>query len=151
MRAPGNASEVRVETLNRALRGWQGSPLVDLADSVLGVAEATRLPELRRTTEENLFQARLELGDHHALVGDLEAAVTARTAPGAALEPADAGPLPLRPPGRRPACLPAATWLCLRPGRAAEVVATARKALAHKDYEMFHSHGEALSPLELED
>ncbi len=45
----------------------------------------------------------------------------------------------------------AATYLSLRPARAAEAVATARKALADQHYEMLHSEGEALSPLQLED
>ena len=45
----------------------------------------------------------------------------------------------------------AATYLSLRPARAAEAVATARSALADQHYEMLRAQGEALSPLELED
>ena len=42
-----------------------------------GMAEAARLGELRRDCEEQLAEARLALGEHRSLVGDLEAAVAA--------------------------------------------------------------------------
>jgi predicted ATPase/class 3 adenylate cyclase len=39
----------------------------------------------------------------------------------------------------------------IRPARAAEAVATAKRALDDQHYEMLHSQGEALSPIQLED
>ena len=60
-----------------ALGLWRGEPLPDLDDQPLGLAEATRLGELRRAGQDGLFEARLALGEHAQLVGALEAAVTA--------------------------------------------------------------------------
>ena len=74
--AAGNPA-LRAETLTAALGLWRGVPLVDLAASAVGVAEATRLGELRRAAEEDLFQARLDGGDQVAVVADLEVAVAA--------------------------------------------------------------------------
>jgi predicted ATPase/DNA-binding SARP family transcriptional activator len=56
---------------------WRGEPVADLADQFVGVAEGVRLAELRRSGEEQLFEARLQLGEHALLVVDLEAAVAA--------------------------------------------------------------------------
>jgi DNA-binding SARP family transcriptional activator len=66
-----------INSLAEALGLWRGDPLVELADQPLGAAEATRLCELRRGAEEDMAQARLDLGQHAALIGDLEAAVGA--------------------------------------------------------------------------
>jgi predicted ATPase/class 3 adenylate cyclase len=60
-----------------ALGWWRGDPLGDLADSPWAAAEITRLVELRHGCEEQLFDARLAIGEHAGLVGDLEAAVVA--------------------------------------------------------------------------
>lgn len=68
--------------LRRALDGlkeacalWRGEPLPDLSDQPLGMADAVRFTQMHLTTEERIFEIRLALGDHDALVGDLEAAV----------------------------------------------------------------------------
>jgi len=63
--------------LGEALGLWRGEPLVELAGQPAGMAERARLAELRRGAEEALVDARLGLGEHAALVGDLEAAVAA--------------------------------------------------------------------------
>src|ERR1700719_766066 len=59
--------------LNEPLGLWRGRCLPDLLDHPFGMAEAARLEELRRTVEEDLAAARLGNGEHHAIVGDLEA------------------------------------------------------------------------------
>ena len=63
--------------LEEALALWRGDPLVELADRPLGAAQSARLMELRRGAVEVLADARLALGEHVPLVGDLEAAVAA--------------------------------------------------------------------------
>jgi predicted ATPase/DNA-binding SARP family transcriptional activator len=65
------------EHLQEALELWRGEPLVELAGQPSGMAEKARLTELRQGAEELLVDARLALGDHAGLVGDLEAAVAA--------------------------------------------------------------------------
>ncbi len=74
--AAGDPSRV-VALLEAALALWRGSALPDLAGSIMGLAEATRLEELRRAAEEDLHEARLANGDHAAVVSDLEAAAQA--------------------------------------------------------------------------
>jgi YVTN family beta-propeller protein len=63
--------------LGEALSWWRGPPVPDLAASSVGGGEATRLGELRAAAQEDLYEARLALGEHVALVADLEAAVAA--------------------------------------------------------------------------
>ncbi len=63
--------------LRAALGLWRGDPLVELADHLVGLAEAARLVELRRAGEDLLADGRLGLGEHAGLVGDLERAVAA--------------------------------------------------------------------------
>ena len=65
------------DRLTAALRLWRGEPLTEVADRPAGTAEATRLAESRRGVEEQLFDARLGLGEHAVLVADLDAAVAA--------------------------------------------------------------------------
>lgn len=64
-----------LDRLDRALALWRGDPLPDLAGSDVGLAEQTRLVELLRAVEEDRYDARLALGEHAALVGELEAAL----------------------------------------------------------------------------
>jgi predicted ATPase/DNA-binding SARP family transcriptional activator len=64
-----------VASLREGLALWRGEPLHDVADQLAGRAEITRLHELRLVAEEKLADARLGLGEHEVLVGDLEAAV----------------------------------------------------------------------------
>jgi DNA-binding SARP family transcriptional activator len=63
--------------IGRALELWRGAPLPDLTAGPLGVTEAARLLERRAGAEEDLFEARLRLGDHQGVVPDLQAAVAA--------------------------------------------------------------------------
>ena len=66
-----------VAELSRALELWRGEPVIDLAEGPAGTAEVVRLHERRAGAEEDLFDGRLQLGDHHGLVADLRAAVEA--------------------------------------------------------------------------
>jgi predicted ATPase/DNA-binding SARP family transcriptional activator len=65
------------EVTSRALSLWRGEPLPDLTDHPVGMAEAARLWDLRRSGQERNFAARLALGQHAELVGDLETAIAA--------------------------------------------------------------------------
>ena len=58
-----------------ALRLWRDHPLPELRDWAPGVAEASRLEELRRSVQEDRFEAELACGRHHEAVVDLEAMV----------------------------------------------------------------------------
>ena len=56
---------------------WRGEPLRDLTDGPVGAGEVARLSERRASTEEDLFEGRLQLGDHQGVLPDLKAAVEA--------------------------------------------------------------------------
>lgn len=62
---------------DRALGAWRGLPLYDLGDREVAATARTRLDELRRAAEDDRSEARLALGQHAELVGDLEAALRA--------------------------------------------------------------------------
>jgi DNA-binding SARP family transcriptional activator len=64
----------RAERLRRALGLWRGAALADLvSDCDLALAEkAHRLDELRLDTQEELFDVRLQLGEHVEVVPALE-------------------------------------------------------------------------------
>jgi predicted ATPase/DNA-binding SARP family transcriptional activator len=66
----------RVELLEEALGCWRGSAFEEFAEHDWAQLEAMRLDELHILAQEELFEARLALGAHAALVGDLEALVT---------------------------------------------------------------------------
>ena len=68
---PGSA----VAELARALELWRGEPLPDLVDGPSGAGEVSRLQERRASAEEDLFEGRLQLGDHQGVLPDLSAAV----------------------------------------------------------------------------
>ncbi len=57
------------------LRLWRGPPCRELSEHSWVTAEVVRLEELRRGAEEDLIDARMAMGEHGYLVGDLEAAV----------------------------------------------------------------------------
>ena len=63
------------DRLSAALKLWRGEALADVVDRPAGMAEAARLGESRRSIEEQLFDARLSLGEHAVMVADLDAAV----------------------------------------------------------------------------
>jgi DNA-binding SARP family transcriptional activator len=61
------------DRLGAALALWRGPVLADLADRSFALAESARLNALRRAVQLNWFEARLVLGRHDELAGDLEA------------------------------------------------------------------------------
>jgi predicted ATPase/DNA-binding winged helix-turn-helix (wHTH) protein len=63
------------EDLEAAVRLWQGPPLADLADQPVARAAVPRLEELRLRAVELLIDARLALGEHEALLPELESLV----------------------------------------------------------------------------
>ncbi|MGI5166086.1 BTAD domain-containing putative transcriptional regulator [Spirillospora sp. CA-253888] len=65
------APDVRARLLTEALGLWRGQAFADFADEEFARAEAQRLTEQRLTALEDLAEARLELGDHHELAGEL--------------------------------------------------------------------------------
>lgn len=66
-----------VAELTRALELWRGEPLLDLSDGPTGTTEVTGITERKACAEEDLFEGRLLLGDHHSLVAELRPAVDA--------------------------------------------------------------------------
>jgi DNA-binding SARP family transcriptional activator len=66
-----------VVSLSAALALWRGEPLEELVDSSEGMMVRARLSELRSMAQERLYEARLRLGEHDAVVPDLQAAVRA--------------------------------------------------------------------------
>ena len=69
--AAGDADDAAAD-VQAALELWRGPALSDLADEPLGVAEAGPLEDSRLRALELRNQARLALGEHDALVGELE-------------------------------------------------------------------------------
>jgi predicted ATPase/DNA-binding SARP family transcriptional activator len=76
LREEGQLSEA-ANRLSSGLALWRGRPIPELSDHLIGLNAATRLEELRRTAEEDLFGLRLDLGEHIELVSELEYAVAA--------------------------------------------------------------------------
>ena len=64
-----------VEMLETALACWRGSAFEEFAEHDWARFEAMRLDELHIVAQEELFEARLALGDHVPLIGDLDAFV----------------------------------------------------------------------------
>jgi len=106
-RANGDPARA-VDVLERAASLWSGVPYSDLGEWPAAIAEADRLEEIRKSAEEDLQAARLECGDHRAVVPDAERLVRAD---------------PLRE--RRWAILVTALY---RSGRQADALATLRRA-----------------------
>ncbi|MET0207211.1 MAG: AfsR/SARP family transcriptional regulator, partial [Thermoleophilaceae bacterium] len=69
------APESVASALESALSLWRGAPLADLASEQFAQPESARLDELRVVAIEQLNEARLALGRHAELVGQLEALV----------------------------------------------------------------------------
>jgi DNA-binding SARP family transcriptional activator len=63
--------EQAVATLQAALALWRGSPFADLAYEPFAQREITRLEDLRVAALEQLIEAKLALGGHAELVGQL--------------------------------------------------------------------------------
>ena len=66
---------VALATLREALGLWQGSPYGDLGSAPALVAEVSRLDELRLLAVEHRIDADLTLGNHAAVIGELEALI----------------------------------------------------------------------------
>ncbi len=58
-----------------ALRLWRGAPLADLVDEPFARRETARLEDLRLAAIEQLNEAKLALGRHAELIGQLEALI----------------------------------------------------------------------------
>jgi DNA-binding SARP family transcriptional activator/class 3 adenylate cyclase len=69
--AAGN-EEVAVATLELALTLWRGRPLADVAYAEFAQGEVARLDELHLAAVEELVDARIALGRHGEVVGELE-------------------------------------------------------------------------------
>ncbi len=74
MKRRGDAAET-LRLLDGALRLWRGSAFAEFAFAEFARAEAARLDELRWTAVEDRVEARLALGGHEELVGELEVLV----------------------------------------------------------------------------
>jgi DNA-binding SARP family transcriptional activator/tetratricopeptide (TPR) repeat protein len=68
---PGRA----VSALEEALSLWRGQPLAELAYEPFAQREIARLEELRVAALEHVFEAKLALGAHADVVGQLEALI----------------------------------------------------------------------------
>jgi predicted ATPase/DNA-binding SARP family transcriptional activator len=64
-----------IDRLRDALRLWRGAPLSEFAYEPFAQGEIARLEEARLAAREDRIDAELALGDHSALVGELEALV----------------------------------------------------------------------------
>ncbi len=71
----GGEPAAAAETLRNALSLWRGPPLSEVTFHDFAQAETRRLDELRLTAVEACIDADLELGQHAALIGELEALV----------------------------------------------------------------------------
>ena len=69
--AAGRAAEA-AGALEAALALWRGRPLADLAFEAFAQREIARLDELRAAAQEDLVEARLAVGRHADVLGDLE-------------------------------------------------------------------------------
>jgi DNA-binding SARP family transcriptional activator/ABC-type branched-subunit amino acid transport system substrate-binding protein len=64
-----------VSALEGALSLWRGQPLAELAYEPFAQREVARLDDLRVAALEQLIEAKLALGDHAEVVGQLEALI----------------------------------------------------------------------------
>ena len=67
--------EAAAAALEAALAEWRGPPLADLADAPFADRERARLEELRVAAWEELVDARLALGRHAEVAGQLDALI----------------------------------------------------------------------------
>ena len=76
-RARARRGPVAADTLEDALALWRGPALADLDAEPFVAAERRRLEELRWLATEAQIDAELALGREHAVIGELEALVSA--------------------------------------------------------------------------
>lgn len=69
--------DTRVALLTDALALWRGPAYADFADAEFARTAARPLDELRLVVHEELAEARLDIGEHDVLAGELGAAVAA--------------------------------------------------------------------------
>ncbi|WP_209312313.1 AfsR/SARP family transcriptional regulator [Streptomyces lonarensis] len=62
---------VRAGLLSEALGLWRGAAFADFADEPFARGAIARLAEERLAAQEDLGEVRLELGEHHELIGEL--------------------------------------------------------------------------------
>ncbi len=67
--------DVALAALEQALALWRGPPLADLAYEPFAQVEIARLEDLRAETIEQLIEAKLALGRHVEVIGQLEALI----------------------------------------------------------------------------
>ena len=68
----GGPAEAAAAALTEALALWRGRPLEDLAYEAFAQREVARLEDLQLAAREQLVEARLALGAHAEVVGELE-------------------------------------------------------------------------------
>lgn len=112
--ASGNAAEA-ADLLGQGLSLWRGPAFGEFAEEHFALAEGARLEEARLTAIEDRYDAGLRLGQHNALVGELEQAVAAH-------------PLRERPAGLLMVCL----YRAGRQGDALDVFHSTRSALVEE-------------------
>lgn len=71
---PGDP-RLAADRLAEGLALWRGPALADFVYAPFAEAEVERLEELRSTALESMAQARLALGEHEAIIGDLRRSV----------------------------------------------------------------------------
>src|SRR5215210_2724878 len=120
--------EPALEALEKGLSLWRGAPLADLAYEPFAQPEIARLEDLRVAALEDLNDAKLALGRHSELVGQLEALI---------------GEHPYR--GRLRAQLMLALYRCERQADALQAYQNARRTLVD---ELGIEPGERLRELE---
>ena len=71
----GGHARSAVTALEEGLALWLGAPLAEFACEPFAQGEIARLDELRATAHEQLIEAKLRLGRHGELVGELESLI----------------------------------------------------------------------------
>ena len=104
----GGYPERAVSMLDEALSLWRGAPLAELAFQPFAQREIGRLDDLRVAALEQLIEAKLALGRHAEVVGQLEALIGEHPYREGLRGAADARPLPLRN-AKRTRCRPTRT------------------------------------------
>ena len=89
----------------RALALWRGDALEDVAGMEFARGEIARLEELRWVATERRVDLLLRLGRHGDTIGELSELVQRMPLARAIARAARARPVPVGPPGRRPARL----------------------------------------------
>lgn len=74
-RAGASPPEQAADLLSAALALWRGVPLGGAPDTGMIDAIRARLSEMRESARDQLTEVQLALGQHHRLVGDLEALI----------------------------------------------------------------------------